>query len=70
MSFELFLHREQGILRRAALEFVGLGQQHVQRQLALQGPVDHLPVELFKRVANVAEQDQAAQRLPPPQVFL
>ena len=42
----------------------------MEGQVALHRPIDHLPVEFFKGMANVAKQDQSAQRLTSTQILL
>ncbi|MCY1178163.1 hypothetical protein D9M73_185020 [compost metagenome] len=49
----LALDLEQGILRRAEGQLVGLGQQHVDRQAAGLSPIQHHAVEVSQRMTDV-----------------
>ncbi|MNC19651.1 hypothetical protein D3C75_675860 [compost metagenome] len=67
---DVLLHLEQGVLRRAVGELVGLGQQDVHGQAAGQRPVEHQAVELGQRMADVHQQDHADQAVAAAQVGL
>jgi uncharacterized protein YigA (DUF484 family) len=54
--------------RRAPAEFVRLGQQDVRRQLAGGAAVQQLAIHVGQRMADIHQQQQAAQRRAPGQI--
>ena len=51
------------LLGGAAIEFVGFRQHAVDGQIGSFGPIEHIAVKIFQRVANIHQQDNALQAL-------